>query len=190
MYKFNLFSDTLLLISIFAIILKVFNYRPIKKTKTKKIVPLGYKLFYSDIKPKLKKQNVIYCKLLFSEKYNLQGKPDYIYKKGNKYLPIELKSGKIRSEPFPHKGDMLQLIAYFLIIEDIYKKRPKYGKIIYSDYTFVIKNTYFLRNTLLKTVKNMRLMLKTGEGKPNCSFQHCKNCVCKLTVCEYYKDNH
>ncbi|MDE6357344.1 MAG: CRISPR-associated protein Cas4, partial [Eubacteriales bacterium] len=130
---------------------------------------------------------VIYSKLLYSEKYNLTGKPDYIYKKGNVYFPVELKSGTIKNESLPHQGDFLQLIAYFLILEDLYGAKIKKGKLIYSDYSFIIKNNKRNKKILLKTLKEMRNMLQTGKGKPVCNFAHCKYCVCKQTVCEYYK---
>lgn len=185
MYKIYIFLSLFLL----AIIKIFFKYPSIKKVKSEKLVPLGYKLFYSDEKTNLKKENVIYSKLLYSKKYNIQGKPDFIFKKGNKYIPVELKSGKIKDKKIANKGDILQLIAYFLIIEDIYNGKITYGKIVYSDYTFIIKNKPHLKRKLLKTLKKMRLMLKTGKGIPVNSFQNCKHCLCRLTVCEYCNNN-
>ncbi len=160
--------------------------RAIKKCKLKKIAPLGYSLFYTDQNTNNRKNGVIYKKILYSEKYNIQGKPDFIYKKLNTCYVIELKSGTIKDEPMPHTGDLMQLIAYFLIIEDLYGYRVKKGKIIYSDYCFVVKNTRYLRKYLLNTLKDMRYMLKTGKGTANCSFVHCKHCMCKQTVCTFY----
>lgn len=169
------------------ILLPLFKGKNIKKTKSKNLAPFGYYMFYTDQKEKNKKENVIYSKLLFSEKYNLTGKPDYIFKKGRKYFPIELKSGTIKDSPMPHKGDLLQLATYFLILEDIYGVTIKKGKIIYSDYTFLIKNTKKLKKTLLSTIIEMRNMLNTGKGIANCSFSHCKYCMCRQTVCEHYE---
>lgn len=168
----------------------LYFFRPIKKdiklTKNKKLHPIGYKLFYTDQKNITKKENVIYSKLLYSEKYNLTGKPDYIFKKGNKFLPIELKSGKIK-ENTPHPGDILQLIAYFLILEDLYNAKINYGKLIYCNKAFIIKNTKKNKTLVLNTLKEMRNMLKTGEGIANCNFIKCNHCICKNTVCEHYE---
>ena len=63
----------------------------------------GYKLIYADQKGSKKEKN--FGKLLYSKKYDIQGKPDYIFQKrlGNAIVPVELKSGSI-------KGDNLQPI--------------------------------------------------------------------------------
>ena len=160
--------------------------KPIKKSKSKSLTPFGYILFYTDQNTKNKKPNVIYKKLLFSEKYNIQGKPDFVYKKFNKCYVIELKSGSIKDDPMPHTGDLLQLVAYFLIIEDLYGYKVKKGKLIYNDYCFVVKNTRYLRKYLLNVLEDMRYMLKTGKGEATCSFSHCKYCMCRQTVCDFY----
>lgn len=160
--------------------------KAIKKTKSKGLAPFGYSLFYTDQNTKNKNPNVIYKKLLFSEKYNIQGKPDFIYKKFNTCYIIELKSGAIKDEPMPHMGDLLQLVSYFLIVEDLYGYKIKKGKLIYSDYCFIVRNTRALRKYLLNTLEDMRYMLKTGEGEANCSFSHCRYCMCRQTVCEFY----
>ena len=67
-------------------------------------------------------------KLLVSEEWDLQGKPDYIFKKWfrNQYIPLEIKSGKAK-EDWPHEGDLMQLLAYFILVEEAYGTRPPYG---------------------------------------------------------------
>lgn len=158
----------------------------IKKSTSKRVAPIGYNLFYTDQNTKDKSPDVIYKKLLYSPKYNIQGKPDFIFKKANRYYPVELKSGSIKDEPMPHLGDLLQLVAYFLIIEDLYGYKVKKGKLIYSDYCFKIRNTRKLRKLFFKTLYDMRDMLKTGEGQATCNFAHCKHCMCRQTVCTFY----
>ncbi len=160
--------------------------KQVKKIKSKRLVPFGYTLFYTDQNVKNKNPNVIYKKILYSKKYNIQGKPDFIYKKFNTCYIIELKSGTIKNENMPHTSDLLQLVAYFLIIEDLYGYKVKKGKLIYSDYSFIVYNTRYLRKYLLKTLEDMRSMLKTGQGQANCSFVHCKHCMCRQTVCDFY----
>ncbi len=146
----------------------------------------GYALFYADQKQNGKNEEN-FGKLLHSAEYELQGKPDYIYKKrlGKGLVPVELKSGKIGDDPLPHRGDLLQLAAYFLIIHDVYGVRPKLGRLVYSDYMFVVKNTKSLRKEVLNTTKEMREMLIYGVGKANPSFVTCRYCVCNGTVCEF-----
>ena len=81
----------------------------------------GYALIYADQKQG-KKHEEDFGKLLYSAKYELQGKPDYIFQSPvlKKIVPVELKSGVIDEEEMPHHGDLLQLGAYFLILEDVY----------------------------------------------------------------------
>ncbi|HHX59813.1 MAG TPA: CRISPR-associated protein Cas4 [Epulopiscium sp.] len=129
--------------------------------------------------------------LLVSEKYDLQGKPDYIFQTllGGSYIPVELKSTKLKQdEYYPHEGDLMQLVAYFLIIEDVYGKRPKQGRLIYKNKMFIIKNTGSLRRQIKRHLKEMRRMIKTGKGTALPSFPKCRNCVCRGTVCEWYQE--
>ena len=146
----------------------------------------GYKLIYADQKATRKQKD--FGKLLYSKKYDIQGKPDYIFQKrfGNAIVPVELKSGSIRDDNFPHPGDRLQLATYFLLIEDVYGVRPKYGRLVYKDYMFDIRNTIKIRREVRRTLANMRQMLQTGQGKANCSVAGCRYCICKGTVCPYW----
>lgn len=157
-------------------------------TKTKPALHInGYELFYSDQKSEDKIEGVIYAKLLHSDIHNISGKPDYIYRKknGTKLIPVELKSGVIGDSDTPRQGDLMQLVAYFIIIEDVYGLRPKQGRLIYKDYMFIIKNTQKVRKELLAILWDMRDMLQTGEGEANNAFVQCKHCLCRETVCEY-----
>lgn len=146
----------------------------------------GFVMIYADQKGSGKKDDD-FGRLLYSAEHDLQGKPDYIFRKrfSKTIVPVEMKSGLIKDSEEPHQGDLLQLGAYFLIIEDVYKKRPKYGKLIYQDYMFVIKNTRSLRAMVMATAKDMREMLEIGMGKPNDSFATCRYCICNGTVCKY-----
>lgn len=146
----------------------------------------GYALLYADQKQGGRGQED-FGKLLYSAKYELQGKPDYVFQSplGGKIVPVELKSGSIGEEAEPHHGDFLQLGAYFLILEDVYGKRPAYGRVVYRDYMFEIKNTAKVRNEVLGTMKEMREMLQYGVGTPKNSFAHCRPCICNGTVCPY-----
>ena len=128
-------------------------------------------------------------KLLVAPKLQLQGKPDYIFQTWflKKYIPLEIKSATLK-EDIPHLGDVYQLAAYFLIIEEVYGQRPPYGKLVYANKTFIIKNTYKVRKQLKNTLDQMRKMLEgsiTVQAEP--SFIKCKHCVCQHTVCEFNK---
>ena len=77
---------------------------------------------------------------------------------------------------------MMQLLAYFLLVEAVYGKKPPYGKLVYSNKTFKIRNTYKHRLMVKNTLRDMHLMLegkyKTNETK---SYIKCRNCICQYT---------
>ena len=147
---------------------------------------VGYTLLYADQKQNGEKEEG-FGKLLHSEEHALQGKPDYVYKKrfGKGIVPVELKSGSIGQNELPHRGDLLQLAAYFLLLEDVYNIRPKFGRLVYKDYMFVVKNTRSIRKEVRQTMKEMRDMLVYGVGKANPSFVTCRHCMCNGTVCTH-----
>lgn len=143
-----------------------------------------YKLIYSDTHSGTKGEEDVYRGILYSPKYDLQGKPDMIYRHrltGN-IIIVEIKSGNC---DWPHEGDMLQVGTYMLIVEDIYLKRPKKAYILYKNNCFVVRNIHSLRNDVLDTAQRMRDMLITGEEEPNARFANCRHCVCDGTVCEF-----
>ena len=180
----DLFFGVLILSLILLVYLRKQNWS-IKKVPSSNVMR-GYTLIYADQKQG-KKNEKDFGKLLYSSEYELQGKPDYIFKKrfGKRIVPVELKSGSIGDDPLPHKGDLLQLGAYFLILADVYKVTPKFGRLVYQDFMFVVKNTRSLRKEVQKTTKEMREMLIYGVGKANPSFVTCRYCVCNGTVCTH-----
>ena len=119
-----------------------------------------------------------------STRHDLRGKPDFIFRSRitGRPAPMELKSGRVAGQP--RHGDIMQLVAYFVIIEDAMGKRPKRGYLRYQNAMFVIKNSTKRRRELYAVLADMRNMLKTGEGHANPSFVHCRHCVARGTVCE------
>lgn len=167
----------------------------LKKSKNIKKKPkttlLFYSLFYAD--ETVDNDKVIQNKKLTSEKFRVTGKPDYILKNRfkNKYIPLEVKSREIKAMTKPLEKDVMQLATYFLLIEDNFGSKPKYGRILYKDYMFTVYNTRKLRKKILKTIKNMDNIqdginnIKTSHTNP--SYKKCLNCISRNTVCEYYK---
>jgi CRISPR-associated exonuclease Cas4 len=104
-------------------------------------------------------------KMLKSKKYDLRGRPDYILKKEDGLVPVEVKTGRTPKGPlFSH---ILQLAAYFLLIEENYKIRPPYGIIKYSDKEHEIENDEELNKILISKLKEMKEILKTKEAHRN-----------------------
>lgn len=136
--------------------------------------PLFCRLVYSDLRG---------GGLLKSEKHDLRGKPDLVFQSRftGRPTPMELKSGEV--EKGPHYGDVMQLVAYFVIVEEAMGKRPKRGFLRYKNAMFVVKNSGRRRRELFGILADMRKMLETGEGSANPSFVRCRHCLARDTVC-------
>ena len=68
--------------------------------------------------------------ILKSEIYNLAGRPDYIIKKGDERIPVEVKTGRPPKAPF--FSHILQIGAYCLLSEETFGKKPINGQIRYG----------------------------------------------------------
>lgn len=102
---------------------------------------------------------------LFSEKYGLIGKPDFILHTKDGLLPLEIKHSKRPSQPyFSH---VMQLISYCLLIEEEKGVRPKYGYLQYKGgRAFPIAYTERRKVVLIKIMDEMRGYISSGKG-PN-----------------------
>ena len=91
---------------------------------------------------------------LFSRRYRLTGKPDYLLNDDGEIVPVEVKSGTAPSQPYP--SHVLQLAAYCLLVEETYDVRPSHGIIRYRDQTFALDFAPELETWLLSTLDEMR----------------------------------
>lgn len=102
--------------------------------------------------------------VLFSDIHSLSGRPDYILRVGEKYIPVEVKTGRVPKGPlFSH---IMQLATYLLIIENSYGT-PPYGILKYETVEHKIEYTEDLRNTLLEKIGEMRNLMVIGEVHRN-----------------------
>ncbi len=119
------------------------NDKVVQKKKQYRI-PNG-EITYSDLN--------VPAKALFSKRYRIAGKPDYIVKKSNYYIPIEVKSGSYSN---PQKNHILQLATYCQLLEDNYSNLVPYGIIIYKNSDFKIPFDPKLRFELESVINKMR----------------------------------
>lgn len=91
---------------------------------------------------------------LFSRRYLLSGKPDYIVELERDRIPVEVKPNRVASEP--RLSDALQLAAYGLLIEEDAGSRPPYGLLKYRNAVFRVEFTEELRAELLSVLNAMR----------------------------------
>lgn len=111
---------------------------------------------------------------LFSRRLRLTGKPDYIIKKENRYVPVEVKTGK---GPHPHQSQVLQLAAYCQILEDTIGGFVPQGILVYNNVPYTFRFDPKLRFELENIMKTMRASLRKGVVQRN---HHepgrCRNC--------------
>jgi len=94
------------------------------------------------------------CRPLYASRWGLAGKPDYIVRAGDHTIPVEVKPGR-RAER-PYEGDVLQLAAYCLLVEETEGRAPPHGLLRYRDRTFRIPYDAALRGRLTSVLAEMR----------------------------------
>ncbi len=112
---------------------------------------------------------------LFSRRFMLTGKPDYLVADGSDVIPVEVKSGQAPAQPY--RSHVLQLAAYCLLVEECYGARPPYGMVKYTDHTFEVDYTPELEDELLNTLDQMRADLVAGAAPRDHDTPHrCRAC--------------
>lgn len=159
----NTIDIIIMAVSIVLIVLFVL----LKSTK----VPLQVyksKAVYSDHKEKPEKA-------LFSSKYGLIGKPDFILHTKDGLLPLEIKyTNKPKQPYFSH---VMQLVSYCLLIEEERGIKPKYGFIQYrGGQPFSVPYTEKMKSFLIKTMQEMRERINSGESPEPIRRDRCERC--------------
>lgn len=114
-------------------------------------------------------------KALFSRRYLLTGRPDYLVEEGRATIPVEVKSTS--SPPSPYRSHVLQLAAYCLLVEEEVGRPPPYGIIKYRDQTYAVEYTAQLRAQLLSTLDEMRQDLFADDVAPShTNPNRCRSC--------------
>ncbi len=114
-------------------------------------------------------------KPLFSRRYLLTGKPDYLVDDGRTRIPVEVKS--TACPPSPYRSHVLQLAAYCLLVEEEVGQPPPYGIIKYRDQAYAIEYTAQLRAELLNVLAEMRQHLAADDVTPShANPNRCRSC--------------
>jgi CRISPR-associated exonuclease Cas4 len=91
---------------------------------------------------------------LLATSHALSGKPDYvILAPDGKPVPVELKLSVKAEEPQRHH--IMQLAAYFVILEDLYDQPPAYGVLRYANKDFKVEYTEALKRKVLRRLGEM-----------------------------------
>ncbi|MBC8449367.1 MAG: CRISPR-associated protein Cas4 [Chloroflexi bacterium] len=99
---------------------------------------------------------------LFSQRYRLSGRPDYLVEAEGATIPVEVKS--TRRPAVPYRSHVMQLAAYCLLIEETRGQAPPYGLLRYSDDTVRVDYAPQLRGELLVTLEDMRRAGVSGDA--------------------------
>ena len=91
---------------------------------------------------------------LVSERYMLVGKPDYLIKRGEVLIPVEVKSRRAPIKPY--RAHRFQLLAYCLLVEESSGHAPPYGVLRYQDREFEIAYDEKSREDLLRLLEEIR----------------------------------
>jgi len=114
-------------------------------------------------------------KEIVSEKYGIRGKPDYIVKIGNEYIPVEEKSMQSDHPKFSH---VMQITAYCMMVEDVYGKEPPYGIIKYENRQFKIPYEERWKKVVERIRKNILRDIKRGYTHRNHhNIKKCERCA-------------
>ena len=95
---------------------------------------------------------------LFSRRYGLTGKPDYLIEQRGALIPVEVKPGRRATQPY--ESDLMQLAAYCLLVEETSGQPPPFGLLRYAEQTFRLDYTPQLRDELLDILDEMRAALE------------------------------
>ncbi|MDY7040046.1 MAG: CRISPR-associated protein Cas4 [Chloroflexota bacterium] len=112
---------------------------------------------------------------LFSRRYLLTGRPDYLVEEWGQIIPVEVKS--TAPPPQPYRSHVLQLAAYCLLVEENFGQRPDHGLIHYRGRTFAVDYTPQLRAELIEVLEEMRDDLSAaGVPRDHESASRCRAC--------------
>lgn len=112
---------------------------------------------------------------LYAASLNLTGKPDYLIKRLGHVIPVEVKTCRAPTEPYP--SHVLQLAAYCRLVEEAYGRRPPYGLIHYPERTFSVRYTPALEARLLETMAQMRKVGRSSQvARNHHDLLRCRHC--------------
>ncbi|HME21500.1 MAG TPA: Dna2/Cas4 domain-containing protein [Acetobacteraceae bacterium] len=92
---------------------------------------------------------------LVSHRYGLVGRPDYVVQTQAAAIPVEVKSRSCGGKG-PYPGELAQLYAYCLLVEDVMGQRVAKGVIEFADRKWPVKFGSEQRRAILSVLDEMR----------------------------------
>jgi CRISPR-associated exonuclease Cas4 len=112
---------------------------------------------------------------LYSRALNLTGKPDYVVRTAQGYIPVEVKSARAPTgNPYP--SHIYQLAAYCALVAEAYG-RPPYGLIRYADRAVRVDYTPQLERQLRALLAEMQAQTAASHvARSHNSAARCRAC--------------
>ncbi|MCC6800676.1 MAG: Dna2/Cas4 domain-containing protein [Anaerolineae bacterium] len=150
-----MFPDLLLGVALVALLGGVALLIRVRRLRARLGMPPG-EVIYQDTAERLQKT-------LYSRRLKLAGRPDYVQREGEWFIPVEVKTGRTPGYPYP--GQVMQCIAYCALVEETFGVRPPHGVILFeqSGTRFVIDYTPARERELRQTLRAMRWRLRMTE---------------------------
>ena len=110
-----------------------------------------------------------------SHRYRLTGRPDYVIAHGRTLLPVEVKPRRRATRPY--EGDVLQLLAYCLLVEDATGHAPPYGILVYANQHWQISFDAHARRQVLAALAEIEAARRGGEqARSHTNPARCRRC--------------
>ena len=107
---------------------------------------------------------------LFSQKYRLAGRPDYVIRGSDGFVPVEVKSRQCgKFGPYP--GERAQLLAYCLLAEEEFGGRVVRGELRYANRKITVPFRAQEREEIIGLLREMRAV-----GHPHRSHEQAARC--------------
>ena len=114
--------------------------------------------------------------VLVSERFGLTGRPDYILEQGNEPVPVERKSRNV-SQAGPYGGELLQLAAYCLLVEERYQTKVTRGRLQYLNRSIDVPFDDDLRGWLMRSLEAVDSASEfTVINRSHASPARCRGC--------------
>jgi CRISPR-associated exonuclease Cas4 len=121
-------------------------------------------------------------KPLYDPIFNLTGKPDFIIEQDDVIIPVEVKSGRVKTAPYD--SHIYQLAAYCLLIQQSFGVRPPYGILHYPNQDIAIEYTPQLEQEIIDLLRDVRSQERRRNiGRSHQSSIRCRRCS-YLAVCD------
>ncbi len=156
------------------------------------VVALAGWLYFRNTQIGLPQGTILYsdttrCRLgrpLVSQRHRLTGRPDYLVGTRHGLVPVEVKSAKCPRRG-PREGDIAQVLAYCLLVEDVLGTRVPHAIIQYADTQCTIAYGRAERENLLALLAEIReSRYYTTLHRSHVNAARCRVCGYRVTCGE------